>query len=66
VEASEQVRVRCLDCGTVYVQAAVRDSGDVVGCPSCGSLGWLAAHVHVSEEFALRHFDAGQRLRPGA
>jgi len=60
VEASEQARVRCLECGTVYVQTATR-AGEVVGCPSCGSLGWLAANVPISEDFALRRFDAGRR-----
>jgi DNA-directed RNA polymerase subunit RPC12/RpoP len=64
MEAIQETSVRCLECGTVYTPAAESNApADEVGCPVCGSLSWLAAHVPVGDEFALRRSDAGPRLR---
>ncbi|HZE29545.1 MAG TPA: hypothetical protein VE055_05565 [Gaiellaceae bacterium] len=35
--------VRCLDCGTEY--RLPRDVKEAEPCPSCGSVGWVAAAV---------------------
>ena len=46
VPEPEELRVTCLECGTVY--AKPDDGGTVYenpGCPRCGYLGWLSAGV---------------------
>jgi hypothetical protein len=42
-------RLRCLDCGLVYVAGI-----ELAGCPSCGYIGWLAASIPVKPEFGQR------------
>ncbi|MFL5926162.1 MAG: hypothetical protein ACJ77E_04425 [Gaiellaceae bacterium] len=39
-------RVRCLDCGAIYVKPA--DGGTVhenPGCPDCGYVGWISTKI---------------------
>lgn len=57
-------RVRCLDCGNVYVKP---ERGGTVeenpGCPDCGYLGWIPATVEFTRGGEPSHSVADLRRR---
>ena len=59
-------RVRCLDCGAIYVKPA--DGGTVhenPGCPDCGYVGWISPGVSPTGPSAPTRFGADPLLHRG-
>jgi hypothetical protein len=56
-------RVKCLNCGLVYVKPSGRGTVSAnPGCPTCGYVGWVLEATGVKRDASPRHFAAG-RLR---